>query len=82
MCLSLSAVWRPAAAAGAHRYRGIHQLQAMLQHAGHVTDVLYYELLDMPLPQLEQLKSLKVTSRHRHTRPAVRCPCSQPSLTS
>jgi hypothetical protein len=32
----------------------------MLQHAGHVTDTLYYEVLDMPLPQLEQLKSLRV----------------------
>lgn len=42
------------------RYRGIPQLAAMLQHAGHVTDVLYYEVLDMPLPQLEQLKSLRV----------------------
>jgi ubiquitin carboxyl-terminal hydrolase 7 len=25
-----------------------------------MSDILYYEVLDMPLPQLEQLKSLKV----------------------
>jgi hypothetical protein len=42
------------------RYRGVAALQQMLQHAGHATDVLYYEQLDMPLPQLEQLKSLRV----------------------
>jgi hypothetical protein len=33
----------------------------MLQHAGHAVDTLYYEVLDMPLPQLEQLKSLRVS---------------------
>ncbi|KAF6255465.1 hypothetical protein COO60DRAFT_1641474 [Scenedesmus sp. NREL 46B-D3] len=42
------------------KYRGVAALHQMLQHAGHLTDTLYYEALDMPLPQLEQLKSLRV----------------------
>jgi hypothetical protein len=33
----------------------------MLTHTTHVIDVLYYEVLDLPLPQLEQLKSLKAS---------------------
>lgn len=47
------------------RFREKSSLQGMLQHAGHATDTLYYELLDMPLPQLEQLKSLRVRCNRR-----------------
>jgi hypothetical protein len=32
----------------------------MLRHANQSVDVLYYEVLDLPLPQLEQLKTLRV----------------------
>lgn len=42
------------------RYRGFDSLEFMLRHAGHAVDVLYYEVLDIPLPQLEQLKTLRV----------------------
>lgn len=42
------------------KYRQVNRLEAMLQHAGHAMDCLYYEVLDLPLPQLEQLKTLKV----------------------
>eukprot|EP00879_Flechtneria_rotunda_P027398 GHRR01029346.1.p1 GENE.GHRR01029346.1~~GHRR01029346.1.p1 ORF type:complete len:247 (+),score=133.15 GHRR01029346.1:38-742(+) len=42
------------------KYRQLANLDKLLQHTGHVVDVLYYEVLDMPLPQLEQLKSLRV----------------------
>eukprot|EP00882_Tetradesmus_deserticola_P022493 GHRQ01024408.1.p1 GENE.GHRQ01024408.1~~GHRQ01024408.1.p1 ORF type:complete len:311 (+),score=118.51 GHRQ01024408.1:33-935(+) len=45
------------------KYRGVAALHQMLQHANHATDTLYYELLDMPLQQLEQLKSLRVRRR-------------------
>jgi hypothetical protein len=32
----------------------------MLCHSNHATDTLYFETLDIPLPELEQLKTLKV----------------------
>lgn len=32
----------------------------MLTHAGHALDVVYYEVLDMPLPALELLKTMRV----------------------
>jgi ubiquitin carboxyl-terminal hydrolase 7 len=35
-------------------------LEHMLRHAGHAVDLLYYELLDIPLPELEQLKTFTV----------------------
>jgi len=31
------------------------------------TDILYYEVLDMPLEQLEQLKTFKVRYSRRHS---------------
>lgn len=42
------------------RYRDINQLELMLRHQNHSVDVLYYEVLDIPLPQLELLKTLRV----------------------
>ena len=36
-------------------------LPDMLHHFGQTTDTLFYELLDLPLPQLERLKTLKVS---------------------
>ncbi|KAL0031727.1 hypothetical protein WJX79_003396 [Trebouxia sp. C0005] len=35
-------------------------LPDMLQHFGQTTDTLFYEVLDLPLPQLERLKTLKI----------------------
>jgi ubiquitin carboxyl-terminal hydrolase 7 len=58
------------AALSSRRFRGVAALHQMLQHAGHATDTLYYEVLDMPLPQLEQLKSLRVS---RATPPVAAC---------
>lgn len=42
------------------RHRCAHTLDRMLSHSNHPTDTLYYEVLDIPLPQLELLKTLKV----------------------
>lgn len=36
------------------------ELPDMLQHFGQTTDTLFYEVLDLPLPQLERLKTLKI----------------------
>ncbi|KAA6424444.1 MAG: hypothetical protein FRX49_05656 [Trebouxia sp. A1-2] len=36
-------------------------LPDMLQHFGQTTDTLFYEVLDLPLPQLERLKTLKAS---------------------
>lgn len=44
-------------------------LPDMLHHFGQVSDTLFYEVLDLPLPELERLKTLKVTL------PCKRCPC-------
>ena len=33
----------------------------MLHHFGQTTDTLFYEVLDLPLPQLERLKTLKAS---------------------
>eukprot|EP00878_Enallax_costatus_P010800 GHUV01011277.1.p2 GENE.GHUV01011277.1~~GHUV01011277.1.p2 ORF type:complete len:140 (+),score=23.06 GHUV01011277.1:150-569(+) len=59
------------------RYRGVNKLEDMLRHAGHSVDVMYYETLDMSLPQLEQLKSLKVIAVHCFFQPywAWHCCC-------
>ena len=40
-------------------------LPEMLQHFGQSADTLYYEVLDLPLQELERLKTLKVG--HSHT---------------
>jgi hypothetical protein len=42
------------------RYRAVSDLARLLSHSNHPTDTLYYEVLDLPLPQLEALKTLKV----------------------
>jgi hypothetical protein len=47
------------------RYRAPGDLARMLCHSNHATDTLYYETLDLPLPELEQLKTLKVGERGR-----------------
>nr|DAD47220.1 TPA_asm: hypothetical protein HUJ06_017157 [Nelumbo nucifera] len=42
------------------KYRGVEHLSDMLVHYNQTSDILYYEVLDIPLPELQGLKTLKV----------------------
>ncbi|KAF5177466.1 Ubiquitin carboxyl-terminal hydrolase [Thalictrum thalictroides] len=42
------------------KYRGMEHLSEMLVHYNQTSDILYYEVLDIPLPELQGLKTLKV----------------------
>ncbi|XP_031094460.1 ubiquitin carboxyl-terminal hydrolase 12-like [Ipomoea triloba] len=42
------------------KYRGVERLTDMLIHYNQTSDILYYEVLDIPLPELQCLKTLKV----------------------
>uniref|UniRef100_A0A0D9XTG5 ubiquitinyl hydrolase 1 n=1 Tax=Leersia perrieri TaxID=77586 RepID=A0A0D9XTG5_9ORYZ len=46
------------------RYRGVEHLLDMLIHYNQTSDILYYEVLDIPLPELQCLKTLKVAFHH------------------
>ncbi|KAG6430285.1 hypothetical protein SASPL_108349 [Salvia splendens] len=47
------------------KYRGAERLTDMLIHYNQViSDILYYEVLDIPLPELQGLKTLKVAFHH------------------
>ncbi|KAK3205536.1 hypothetical protein Dsin_019582 [Dipteronia sinensis] len=46
------------------KYRGIDHLSDMLIHYNQTSDILYYEVLDIPLPELQCLKTLKVAFHH------------------
>ncbi|KAJ9559114.1 hypothetical protein OSB04_013728 [Centaurea solstitialis] len=46
------------------KYRVADHLQDMLIHYNQISDILYYEVLDIPLPQLQGLKTLKVVYHH------------------
>ncbi|CAK8537193.1 unnamed protein product [Lathyrus sativus] len=46
------------------KYRGVNHLSDMLVHYNQATDVLYYEVLDIPLPELQCLKTLKIAFHH------------------
>uniref|UniRef100_A0A0E0LHG4 ubiquitinyl hydrolase 1 n=1 Tax=Oryza punctata TaxID=4537 RepID=A0A0E0LHG4_ORYPU len=46
------------------KYRGVERLLDMLIHYNQTSDILYYEVLDIPLPELQALKTLKVTYHH------------------
>ncbi|XP_031270955.1 ubiquitin carboxyl-terminal hydrolase 12-like [Pistacia vera] len=46
------------------KYRGVERLSDMLVHYNQTTDILYYEVLDIPLPELQGLKTLKVAFHH------------------
>ncbi|KAG9144484.1 hypothetical protein Leryth_014518 [Lithospermum erythrorhizon] len=46
------------------KYRGVDTLSDMLVHYNQTSDILYYEVLDMPLPELQGLKTLKVAFHH------------------
>ncbi|KAL7185004.1 hypothetical protein ACSBR2_027029 [Camellia fascicularis] len=42
------------------KYRGMDHLSDMLVHYNQTSDILYHEVLDIPLPELQGLKTLKV----------------------
>ncbi|XP_064961980.1 ubiquitin C-terminal hydrolase 12 isoform X2 [Musa acuminata AAA Group] len=46
------------------KYRGVDHLSDMLVHYNQTSDILYYEVLDIPLPELQGLKTLKVAFHH------------------
>ncbi|XP_074282078.1 ubiquitin C-terminal hydrolase 12 isoform X1 [Silene latifolia] len=46
------------------KYRGVDHLTDMLAHYQQSSDILYYEVLDIPLPELQGLKNLKVAFHH------------------
>ncbi|XP_047329701.1 ubiquitin C-terminal hydrolase 12-like isoform X2 [Impatiens glandulifera] len=46
------------------KYRGVEHLADMLVHYNQTSDILYYEVLDIPLPELQGLKTLKVAFLH------------------
>ncbi|KAL0709113.1 hypothetical protein Bca4012_016091 [Brassica carinata] len=46
------------------KYRGADRLSDMLVHYNQTSDILYYEVLDIPLPELQGLKTLKVAFHH------------------
>ncbi|XP_042054030.1 ubiquitin C-terminal hydrolase 12-like isoform X3 [Salvia splendens] len=46
------------------KYRGAERLTDMLIHYNQISDILYYEVLDIPLPELQGLKTLKVAFHH------------------
>ncbi|KAJ0974146.1 hypothetical protein J5N97_016111 [Dioscorea zingiberensis] len=46
------------------KYRGVDHLSDMLVHYNQTSDILYYEVLDIPLPELQGLKTLKVVFHH------------------
>ncbi|KAJ4829155.1 ubiquitin carboxyl-terminal hydrolase 13 [Turnera subulata] len=46
------------------KYRGVDHLSDMLVHHNQISDLLYYEVLDIPLPELQCLKTLKIAFHH------------------
>ncbi|TQD85674.1 hypothetical protein C1H46_028726 [Malus baccata] len=46
------------------KFRGVERLTDMLVHYNQSSDILYYEVLDIPLPELQGLKNLKVAFHH------------------
>lgn len=53
------------------KYRGVERLSDMLVHFNQVSnqmsDILYFEVLDIPLPELQGLKTLKVSFHNAKT---------------
>ncbi|GBG84805.1 hypothetical protein CBR_g39181 [Chara braunii] len=49
------------------KYRGVERLSDMLIHYNQTSDILYYEVLDLPLPELQGLKTLKVGFHNSRT---------------
>ncbi|KAK4358507.1 hypothetical protein RND71_020736 [Anisodus tanguticus] len=46
------------------KYCGVDTLEDMLVHYNQTSDILYNEVLDIPLPELQGLKTLKVAFHH------------------
>lgn len=46
------------------KFRGVEHLSDMLVHYNQISDILYYEVMDIPLPELQGLKTLKVAFHH------------------
>ncbi|XVF19576.1 hypothetical protein REPUB_Repub11eG0123000 [Reevesia pubescens] len=46
------------------KYCGVDHLSDMLVHYNQTSDILYFEVLDIPLPELQGLKTLKVAFHH------------------
>ncbi|KAL3620232.1 ubiquitin carboxyl-terminal hydrolase 13 [Castilleja foliolosa] len=46
------------------KYRGVDNLLDMLLHCNQTSDILYYEILDIPLPELQGLRTLQVAFRN------------------
>ncbi|KAI3847193.1 hypothetical protein MKX03_033300 [Papaver bracteatum] len=46
------------------KFQGIDHLSDMLIHYNRTSYILYYEVLDIPLPELQNLKTLKVAFHH------------------
>ncbi|KAK8641315.1 hypothetical protein V6N13_010728 [Hibiscus sabdariffa] len=53
------------------KYRGVDHLSDMLFHYSQASDILYYEVLDIPLPELQCLKTLKIAFHHAATKGEV-----------
>jgi len=49
------------------KYRAPERLDEMLVHHNQTSSTLYYEVLDIPLPEMEQMKTLKVTFHNTKT---------------
>ncbi|GLC41652.1 hypothetical protein PLESTB_000692700 [Pleodorina starrii] len=43
------------------KWRSVASLEQLLTHQQHPTDIIYYEVLDLPLHEMEQLKTVKVS---------------------
>ncbi len=42
------------------KWRTVPSLEGLLTHGHHPTDTIYFEVLDLPLEQMEKLKTVKV----------------------
>ncbi|CAK9866222.1 unnamed protein product [Sphagnum jensenii] len=49
------------------KYRGVERLTDMLVHYNQTSDILYFEILDLPLPELQGLKTLKIAFHNSKT---------------
>ncbi|XP_024515070.1 ubiquitin carboxyl-terminal hydrolase 12 [Selaginella moellendorffii] len=49
------------------KYRGVEHLSDMLVHYNQSSDILYFETLDLPLPELQGLKTLKIAFHNART---------------
>jgi ubiquitin carboxyl-terminal hydrolase 7 len=49
------------------KYRGVERLTDMLVHYNQTSDILYFETLDLPLPELQGLKTLKIAFHNSKT---------------